>query len=56
MVRHALLIYDVRSAVIRGFYAIYPAIGTLKLDWLVHANNLTNSSEQHELPVGELLP
>ena len=48
--------HDVYSAVVRGFYAIYPATGALELAGLVHANDSANSSEQHELPVREVLP
>ena len=56
MVRHALPISDVSSIVIGGFHDICPMTGALELEWLVHANDLVNSSEQHELPVGKVLP
>ena len=51
MVHHALLVFDVSGADFRGFHAIRPVVGVFSLEWLVHANDLTNFSGQHELPV-----
>ena len=44
MVCHALPISDVSSAIVWGFRAICRATGALELEWLVHANDLANSS------------
>ena len=55
MVYYALPISDISSVIGRGFYAARPATGTLELAGLVHANDRVNSSEQHELPIGEVL-
>ena len=51
----ALPISDVSSAVVRGFYVVCPATEALELAGLVHANDPKNSSERHELQVGEVL-
>ena len=56
MVRYTLPISDVSSIIIWGFHAICPATEVLELEWLLQANDLANSSEQHELPVSEVLP
>jgi len=56
MVCHALPVFNVSSTVVQRFHDIYLATGALKLEWLVHANDPTNSSEQHEVQVGKVLP
>jgi len=56
MVCHALPISDVSSAIIQGSYTVRLATGALELEGLVYTNDLTNSSEQHELTIGKVLP
>ena len=56
MVRYALPILNVSGAVLRGFYALCSKTRALNLEWLVHADDSTNASKQHELSISEVLP
>ena len=53
---HAPPVFNFSSIVVQRFHVICPATGALGLEWLVHANDPENSSEQPELPVGKVLP
>ena len=54
IVRLALSLFDVSGAFFWRFYAIRPAVGAFGLEWLLHAEDLANSSEQYELPVSKV--